>query len=126
MSEIKAVTHEGKVYQIGKLYLFGDNKVDWEIGQLVKVHTRNNPIYLFENYCDCYKYIKEADFSYVGTITPSPIELVDGAVYTFGYGNRLNAVGVYDKCEKRFYHLRGMYFGFEGCTNIRLMTVESK
>ena len=54
------------------------------------------------------------------------IELVDGAAYMFGYGNRLNAAGVYDEREKRFYHLRGMYFGLEDCTNIRALTVESK
>tara|TARA_R110000764_G_C10739748_1_gene350626 strand:+ start:77 stop:454 length:378 start_codon:yes stop_codon:yes gene_type:complete len=125
MSDIKAVTHEGNAYEIGKDYLFGSSGI---IGKLKAIDTSARYPFIFldprglENCLDEI-HLLSAD---AGTITPAPIELINGAVYTFGYGNRLNAVGVYDKCEKRFYHLRGMYFGFEDCTNIRLMTVESK
>jgi hypothetical protein len=125
MSEIKTVTHEGQVYQIGKPYVFYDVLPGMlYIDKLIAVDKFS--MLPFEGSYASYKHVNESKFESMGTITPAPIELIDGAVYTFGYGNRLDAVGVYDKCEKRFYHLRGMYFGFEGCTNIRLMTVESK
>jgi hypothetical protein len=124
MSDCKTVTHEGKVYQIGGVYEFSDDGVDWAMGILLVVGA--SPIFPFEARKYPWKLIREVNYT-IGTITTAPpIELIDGEVYMFGYGNRLNAVGVYDKWEKRFYHLRGMYFGFEDCTNIRLMTVEKK
>jgi hypothetical protein len=126
MSEIKTVTHLGKVYQIDQEYLFSNDGTHLVYGRLKAICPASS--YPFEAHggflCKYIELIQDCKDQ--GTITPAPIELIDGEVYMFNYGNRLDAVGVYDKWEKRFYHLRGMYFGFEGCTNIRLMTVESK
>jgi hypothetical protein len=124
--EIKTVTHEGQVYQLGKVYSFShDHKHKCE--RRLKGVDKGNTEYPFIDHANvCWRYIKAIDSSELGTITPAPIELVDGAAYTFDYNkNRKSAIGVYSKCHNTFLTVGHDYFVFD-CSNIRLMTVESK
>ena len=131
MSEIKTVTHEGKVYQIGQDYLFSDDRQSFFYGKLHKINSSSHrPFLLFGdthrniNYC----FIKEVPASErMGTITPAPIELVDGAAYMFNSieDNLLDAIGVYSKVHNTLTTFKNLCAAFD-CTNIRLMTVESK
>jgi hypothetical protein len=117
--------YQGQLYELDQGYLFSNNQKNWMFTFLINIDKTCSHAFVTSQ--QSFNYIKALPASeHIGTIIPAPIELDHGKAYTFDYGNRLDAVGVYDKCEKRFYHLRGMYFGFEGCTNIRLMTVESK
>jgi hypothetical protein len=123
--EIKTVTHEGQVYQLGKYYLFRMHSVTWVFGMLEAIDSS-----LSCPFCTPFQqwiHIKEIPaFKSMGTITPAPIELVDGAAYTFDYHrNRNSAIGVYSKCHNTFLTVGHDYFVFD-CSNIRLMTVESK
>ena len=61
----------------------------------------------------------------LGTITPAPIELVNGNAYMFDYGCIGNRVGVYHKEADRFYFATA-HVPVSACTNIRLMTVGSE
>jgi hypothetical protein len=123
MSEIKTVTHEGKVYQIGGVYEFSDEGEDWAVDELLSVGVSST--YPFNARQYEWELIREVNCT-IGTITPAPIELVDGAAYTFDYnGRKVDQVGVYDEPSSRFYFPMG-HTPTSACTNIRLMTVESK
>ena len=122
MSEVKTVTHEGKVYQIGSVYEFSDGGKDWEVDDLVSVVRRG--IYPFESRREEWKLIRKVN-STIGTITPEPIELIDGDAYMFSYRGD-EGIGLYEEDESLFFMV-GCSYNLEDCTNIRHMTVtESK
>jgi hypothetical protein len=117
--------HEGNIYELGQDYLFSDNKVHWTYGALTDLDGGYDRVF-----CTVDKewlYIKEVPASEnMGTIKPAPIELVNGAAYTFDYHpSRKPAIGVYHKIAGNFFTVCGNYCAVK-CTNIRLMTVESK
>jgi hypothetical protein len=71
MSEIKTVTHDGKVYQIGSVYEFSDEGKDWALDELLSVGEGGfNP---FEARQYEWKLIREVNY-FMGTITPAPPE----------------------------------------------------
>ena len=124
--EIKTVTHEGQVYQIGKRYIFCDELSGMLfIDELVTIEADKR--LSFEGVHARYKYVVNQPLDNMGEITPAPIELVDGAAYMFDWIERpmKNSVGVYDLNSQRFYFVSGHILS-SYCTNIRLMTVESK
>jgi hypothetical protein len=55
---------------------------------------------------------------------PAPIELVDGGAYMFDYQS-VQTIGLYCTINNMFYTTNSRMF-ITNCTNIRLMTVESK
>jgi hypothetical protein len=124
MSEIKTVTHEGKVYQIGKLYAFSDDKgVDPLIDRLSSISNLYN-----DDEGNGWKYIKAIAPSKIGTITPAPIELINGAPYMFDVREN-TFLGFYRESRKSFFYEitnGNKIAGASEATNIRLMTVESK
>jgi hypothetical protein len=122
--EIKTVTHEGKVYQIGKIYLVDDGGDFWLPLVLRAIETGSS--HPFRGRHVGYKLCKEALLDAVGTITPAPIELVDGAAYMFDSIEDKDFLGIYAKSTDRLYYANGRYSNAEQCTSIRLMTVESK
>jgi hypothetical protein len=135
MSEIKTVTHEGQVYEIGKDYLFSDTKGTWVYSKLLGIES--DDISPFKTYILCWKFIKDMPPSEeFGTITPAPVPLINGKAYTFNCEDSNDFVGVYDKacddfigidnkdCDKDCTSVK--IIEAKGCTNIRLMTVESK
>ena len=124
MSEIKTVTHEGKVYQIGKKYFVGNVN---RLGMLIRIDELSNyPFIVSENGLEfAYSKLYAGDPD-MGTITPAPIELIDGAAYMFDYeGRKVDRIGIYLKHDNHFVFPIG-YIHTTNCTNIRLMTVESK
>jgi hypothetical protein len=131
MSEIKTVTHDGQIYQIGGLYLvndIGSGKGNlWSPIKLTSIDPQSGWPFkssLGEGFAFIAVIRSPQTF---GTITPAPIELVDGAAYMFDWTERpmKNSVGVYDLNSQRFYFVSGHILS-SYCTNIRLMTVESK
>jgi hypothetical protein len=123
MSEIKTVTHDGQVYQIGSVYEFSDGGKDWAIDELLSIDE--DKALPFEARQYEWTLIREVNY-FMGTITLAPIELINGAAYMFDYHkNRKPAIGVYSEANNTFLTVGYNYFVFD-CTNIRLMTVESK
>jgi hypothetical protein len=123
MSEIKTVTHEGKVYQFGKKYFVGNVN---RLGMLIRIEKLSNyPFIISENGLEfAYSKLYAGDPD-MGTITPAPIELVDGAAYMFDYRASKDVIGIYSVCTETISSI-GDDFVSKYCTNIRLMTVESK
>tara|TARA_R110000850_G_scaffold24625_6_gene71908 strand:- start:4452 stop:5036 length:585 start_codon:yes stop_codon:yes gene_type:complete len=120
------VTHEGNVYQIGQCYLFSMNQLHWTYASLTDIDGGYDKVF-----CTPEKewlYIKEVPASEnMGTITPAPIELIDGNAYMFDYDNQGNISGVYDSESEKFYFTKGRHVSVSNCMLIRPMTVaESK
>ncbi len=124
MSEIKTVTHEGQVYQIGGVYEFSDEGIYWYVDSLISIDgSKKHPV---KGGCWEWKLIKESKRK-IGTITPAPVELVDGAAYTFdGRGCNRHHAGIYDERQGIFSISQGQWVDLESATNIRLMTVGSE
>ena len=118
--------HEGNIYEFDQDYLFSNDNFNWTYGALVDLDGGQD--FVFCTFDRQWLYIKEVPASEnIGTITPAPVELVDGAAYMFDWIERpmKNSVGVYDLNSQRFYFVSGHILS-SYCTNIRLMTVESK
>ncbi|MFT6988196.1 MAG: hypothetical protein ACJASL_000156 [Paraglaciecola sp.] len=125
MSEIKTVTHEGQVYQIGKPYLFSFSGATWFYDKLINIDAIFN-LKPFGTKSGEWSYIKEVPASEsMGTITPAPIELVDGAAYMFDI-NGVVALGFYREDRKSFFSCGNKVCGLAEATDIRLMTVGSE
>jgi hypothetical protein len=123
MSDCKTVTHEGKVYQIGKDYLFSLNELDWTYEKLTDIDGGYEKVFCTQSYE--WRYIKEIPVSRtMGTITPAPIELIDGAAYMFDYKGA-SYIGIFTSPPHRFIQVDGWTLATY-CTNIRLMTLEKK
>jgi hypothetical protein len=122
MSEIKTVTYEGKVYQLGGVYEFSDGGRDWALDELLYLDEGKDLPFCTREYE--WQLIREASYS-MGTITPAPIELVNGAAYMFDYRASKDVIGIYSVCTETISSI-GDDFISKNCTNIRLMTVESK
>jgi hypothetical protein len=126
MSDIKTVTHEGQVYQLEKPYLFSISGVTWFYAKLIDIDGGCS-----KPFCTKFKewrYIKEVSASEeFGTITPAPIELIDGAAYMFDLATQW--VGFYVKERNSFFSGRSSgnkLAGVSECKNIRLMTAGSE
>jgi hypothetical protein len=126
MSEIKTVTHEGKVYEIGQEYLFSNDGTHLVYERLKAICPKSS--YPFEGHDGKFsKYIGVlSDCKDQGTITPAPVVLINGAAYMFDSKFMKDAVGIYDKSSHRIYFTEGLFTEAEWLENIRLMTVESK
>jgi hypothetical protein len=125
MSEITTVTHDGNIYQIGKQYSFSDDGSNWTISSLKSISYASD--FPFRSGFS-WRLIKEFESSDVGTITPAPIKLVDGAAYMFDVREN-TFLGFYRERRKSFFYeiINGNKIaGASEATNIRLMTVGSK
>ena len=128
IEEIKTATHEGNVYEIGKLYAFSDEGKEWEYDILVGFHEGR--LHSFIGEIDAWQLIRAIEPSGLGTIAPASMELIDGAAYMFDYQEFNHpiwqGVGLYEEGDSSFFMV-GQSYDLENCTNIRLMTVpESK
>ena len=130
MSEVKTVTHEGQVYEIGKHYLFGNSS---KLHKLLEINSKSEYPFrvLDKGQENGFTKIHLVDLD-EGTITPAPIELVDGAAYTYHLNSLsdpefkgLDMIGIYKKSVDRFIRNDG-FTSAECCINIRLMTVGSE
>jgi hypothetical protein len=118
------VTHEGNAYEIGKPYLFSMSGVTWSYDNLIDIDGGYSKPFCTKS--KEWHYIKEVPTSEnMGTITPAPIELIDGNAYMFDY-KHVSYIGLYDQPSFRFIQANGFTLSTH-CTNIRPMTVsESK
>jgi hypothetical protein len=130
MSEIKTVTYEGNVYDLEGIYLANDIGSGegnlWTTMRLISINPKStHPFRVSDR--EGWKYITVIRSPQTfGTITPAPIELIDGAAYMFDYeGRKVDRIGIYLKHDNHFVFPIG-YIHTTNCTNIRLMTVESK
>ena len=128
MSKIKTVTHEGKVYEIGQEYLFSNDGTHLVYERLKAICPKSS--YPFEGHDGKFsKYIGVlSDCKDQGTITPAPIELINGAAYMFDVREN-TFLGFYRESRKSFFYEitnGNKIAGASEATNIRLMTVESK
>lgn len=116
----KTITHEGKVYEIGKWYLFSDNGENWYGMTLFQIVSENEC--KFRTVDGHYKYINEIPQSELGTIKDAPVELVDGEAYMFTHRMAGNGVkGIWCEDSERFHNVG--WFDIVECTNIRKMVV---
>ena len=123
---METVEYKGKIYEVGKYYLFGDTKDD--ISCCIKLESINSTGYFpFGAIGLEWKYIKQMPSSdSFGTITDAPVELVDGSIYIFdGLTVKQTGVGFYNKENDIFTPTSGDKEGIpvEYCSNIRKMGV---
>ncbi len=128
--EMKTVTHEGKVYQIGATYEFTDSDKGrhWELGVLNDYANDIGACAGFQSKADnkveWFKHIRLQQAP-IGTITEAPVVLVDGECYQFDYPNKLvdsKHKGFYSKKEHRFV-FNGGFVAAGSCVNIKPLTV---
>ena len=123
MDDIKTETYKGQLYQIDKPYLFLSTNGRWEFGYLTKVNSVSQfPFinHLTEDFSSI-KCLPEFKSGF-GTITPAPIELVNGAAYMFDYLSCTDIIGLYNASRKRFIIADGCELSTQ-CKNIRPMAV---
>jgi hypothetical protein len=119
------VTSHGKIYELDKEYLFGNDGINLVYGRLVSICAQSS--YPFQSDSGkLYKYIGMlSNCKDQGTITPAPIDLIDGNAYMFDYKGA-SYIGIYTSPPHRFIQVDGFTLS-SYCTNIRPMTVaESK
>jgi hypothetical protein len=128
MSEIKAVTHLGKAYQIDQEYLFSNDGTHLVYGRLKAICPKSSyPFEAHEGFLCKYIGLIQ-DCKDQGTITPALVPLIHGKAYTFDCVDGRDVIGLYSKNIRCFIALNeddNTYLA-SGCKNIRLMTVESK
>tara|TARA_R110002153_G_scaffold94487_1_gene227794 strand:- start:21 stop:416 length:396 start_codon:yes stop_codon:yes gene_type:complete len=127
--ENKTVVYKGKVYEIGKEYLFFDDYYFSDNAKLIYGRLKSickssiHPFVshngeLFSNIC-AFSELKDH-----GTITPAPVELINGNVYMFKYhASRKPVFGVYSSGTGKFITTQSDHAAC-ACTDIRKMTVE--
>ena len=113
--------YKGKVYQIGRYYLFSDDGRYWNYNMLKSIDVASE--FPFVNVLGVrYSLIKEVHASKdLGTITPAPIKLIDGSAYMFDTASQDNCQGYY--AQGRIYYSGG-WSRVANCANIRRMLVE--
>ena len=121
---METINYNGNTYQLGMAYLFRDSLLDSpKFGVLLDIDTGDN--YPFTAKCASWKICEELPPSNeIGTITPEPIELIDGKAYQFeSYKQELH--GIYStECEKMF--TQNGEFRIKDCKRIKPLTVEIK
>ena len=123
--ENKTAVYNRKVYEIGSPYLFSEHGKEWIYGILTDVDCNyKNP---FCTDAQDWSSIKEIPSGANGTITPAPVEMINGNAYLFDI-NDSTYIGFYNKFQKAFFHsmFKGVATGaaLEDCTYIREMTVK--
>ncbi len=116
--EMKTVTHEGKVIQIGAVYEFSDDSEEWYKCGLVGFGCGLHP---WKAEWESYKYIRECQAP-VGTITAAPVDLVDGECYQFTAPSGIVRKGYFIPVKRLFICADGN-IDVDRCTNIKLLTV---
>ena len=92
---IETVVSNGMQLEVGKVYEFGDSGLIWFAGNLCGIYNGK-----FKTDLDSFNYIRKCEAG-LGTITPAPVDLVDGAAYAFEYQDE-DMLGRYHKWSNRF------------------------
>ena len=115
----KIIKCEDKVYEVGKYYLFSDNKKNGWHPDSFEGMSQNRD-YKFKAKQGKYRHIKEMPQSEVGKI--EDWRLVDGEAYIFDGCGKVNTRGIYCGSTDRLYFALGRNMDPDFCTNIRKMT----
>ena len=120
---MKTIEYNGKVYEIGKYYLFGYSEDDVVIYRKLKtINTEDDYPFIVSNSV-AYKNIKELSSSdNFGSITEVPVELEDGEVYSFSLKD-IEIKGFYKADCNQFMSFYLDFIDAKECTNIRKMGV---
>ena len=112
---MKTDIYKGNVYEIGKPYLFSDGGENWFPSVLNGIDSAKS--FPFATPYDTYKHIKQIES--VGTITPAPLELIDGQAYQF-YLNGAQ-LGFYRSDRKSFFTM--LHGGNKICGNTEVSNI---
>jgi hypothetical protein len=113
-------TFKGMQYEVGKWYEFSNDGDNWEASKLDAIEGSN---FAFLTSLGWMQLCREATLS-LGTITPAPVDLVDGAAYEFMCFDK-KYYGEYRKYLHRFY-CGDYYYTTDDCTNITRLVPEVK
>ena len=122
---METVEYSGKVYEIGKLYMFKDSGCDHhELGELNGI-IKDSVKYPFvmEGGGEWEIVVEVPSYGELGSITAAPIDLIDGNAYMFDHLTYKNEIGVYCKSDKDLTSVR-LCHRVVDCTNIREMMVK--
>lgn len=125
MNEVKTETHFGKVYEIDKEYLFGNNALDLVYGRLKSIAGFETQSFETHN-GKSYRYIVEMSACKdQGTITPAPVTLTHGKAYTYDCLDGKDITGLWSSRDSAFLCISANKFNYRStdCTNIRPMKV---
>lgn len=115
----KVIDSHGNELEIGKVYEFSNDKIDWYVAGFKKVSDCGSE-YLSERF-GWKLFIRECQSS-LGTIKKAPVKMVDDKAYQFE-SNGSVCIGIFDgenlQDNNRIYMLRG-------CTNIIPLVPETK
>lgn len=95
----KVIDSNGNELEIGKVYEFSNDKIDWYIAEFKKVSDCGSE-YLSERF-GWKLFIRECQ-SPLGTIKKTPVKLVDGKAYQFEYIAG-KFIGIYSENDDIFY-----------------------
>ena len=99
---METINYNGNIYQLGMTYLFRDSANKWpKLGMLSNVIQGDK--YPFKTEDETWKMCEELPPSNeIGTITPEPIELIDGKAYQFQVSGGV-WLGFYQESRKSFF-----------------------
>jgi hypothetical protein len=119
---MKTINYKGNTYQIGAAYEFSHDGIHWIPDTFFGIDESCSS--KFESHVDYYKYIRVCKLP-MGTITPTPIELIDGKAYQFTNVEDNTIHGIYSEDEHSF-NGTCVEWPVSACTNIQPLTVEIK
>jgi hypothetical protein len=96
--ENKTAVYNRKVYEIGSPYLFSEHGKEWIYGILTDVDCNYKKPFCTD--AQDWSSIKEIPSGANGTITPAPVEMINGNAYLFDI-NDSTYIGFYNKFQDR-------------------------
>ena len=119
--ENKTVVHKGNVYEIGAPYLFSALGKSWTYDILRDIDSNYGKPFCTGS--QEWLFIKEIPRAPKGTITPAPVELINGNAYMFDISGSFDLIGVFENSTHGMHRSHGK-ISLSICTNIREMTVK--
>lgn len=117
-----AIDSHGNELEIGKVYEFSSDKIDWYVAEFKKVSDCGSE-YLAERF-GWNLFIRECQ-SPLGAIKKAPIKLVDGKAYQFEYIAG-KFIGIYSENDDIFYMSNLRILNRNLATNITPLVPETK
>ena len=122
--EDKTIEYKGKSYEKDKYYLFGDHGDEvFKCMKLKTINTEDEEYPFIGSTSVEYRFLKQLPSSdNLGTITDAPVDLEDGAAYTFDILNTPTQIGLYREFTNNLWNST-VDISVNQCTNIRKMEV---
>ena len=116
----KTAVYNRKVYEIGSPYLFSEHGKEWIYGILTDVDCNYKKPFCTDD--QDWSSIKEIPSGNNGTITPAPVEMINGNVYVFECDKHIDLIGIFS--NGTFIMANDCWAIESDCTNIREMIVK--